>query len=104
MLDEGPTLATGSPSPGRCCATFPKHHALKTYQYWDGRRLCARHLVGLIGPQMTLANGYAGPGRCRSGHSSVRVWALGDGRNVCGTHLRESIRIATWPRPPETLR
>lgn len=88
----------------RCSASFPRHLASETYEYWDGTRICARHLLGLIGPQLTLANGYAGPGWCRLGHQAIRVWAFGDDNVICGLHLREAIRIATWPVPPETLR
>lgn len=87
----------------RCSASFPRHLASETYEYWDGRRICARHLLGLIGPQLTLADGYAPPGWCRNGHMSLRVWAFGDDSLTCGMHLREAIRIATWPYPPETL-
>lgn len=85
----------------RCTASFPRHLASETYEYWDGRRICARHLLGLIGPQLTLANGSAPPGWCATGHMALRVWALGDGNLICGMHLREQIRIATWPYPPE---
>lgn len=88
----------------RCSSSFPAHLASETYEYWDGRRICVRHLRGLIGPQLTLADGFAMPGWCRYGkHEAVQVWRFDDETGICAIHLREWIRIATWPRPPETL-
>lgn len=65
-----------------------------------GHRACERHPVDMPGLDREPR-----PGRCVAGHASIALWIVPlDGMPYCTTHLRQVLRVATWPnaiRVPE---